>query len=94
MKLSKEEVEHVAMLARLGIDETEKEVFRQQLSQILTSFDSLKTLDAHPHASLSSASIHDPLREDTVVPSLSMERALMNAPKAEAGHFAVPKIMD
>ena len=94
MKLSKEEVEHVAMLARLGIDETETEMFRQQLSQILTSFDNLKMLDAHAQPALSRSSIHDVLREDTIVPSLSMERALMNAPEVEAGNFQVPKIMD
>ena len=90
MEISKDEVQHVASLARLGIDESEIELFSAQLSHILTYFDTLKDMPS----ALSSGSLHHPLREDQVVPSLSRERALMNAPEADGGHFQVPKIMD
>ncbi len=94
MNISNEEVEHVATLARLGIDETEKELFSLQLSQILTSFDTLKHLEPQTQSSLCSGSMYEPFREDEIVPSLSRDQALLNAPEAEAGHFQVPKIMD
>ena len=94
MEISKDEVQHVASLARLGIDESETDLLSTQLSHILTYFDALKDLDTQAQPTLSSESMHDPLREDRCVPSLSRDRALMNAPEAEAGHFQVPKIMD
>ncbi|HIN32977.1 MAG TPA: Asp-tRNA(Asn)/Glu-tRNA(Gln) amidotransferase subunit GatC [Nitrospirales bacterium] len=94
MEISKDEVQHVASLARLGIDESEIELFSAQLSHILTYFDTLKDMDTQAQSALSSGSLHHPLREDQVVPSLSRERALMNAPEADGGHFQAPKIMD
>lgn len=94
MEISKDEVRRVAGLARLGIDDSETELFSAQLSRILTYFDTLKDLDGQPQPLLNDGSMHGPLREDRVVPSLSRERALMNAPEADAGHFQVPKIMD
>jgi aspartyl-tRNA(Asn)/glutamyl-tRNA(Gln) amidotransferase subunit C len=45
MKLTKEEVEHIAKLARLGISEEEKEKFRDQLSSILEYVEQLKEVD-------------------------------------------------
>ena len=45
MKISKEEVEHVAKLARLEFTEAEKEAFSKQLSAILTYVEQLRTLD-------------------------------------------------
>ncbi len=94
MEISKDEVQHVAGLARLGIDESEIKLFSAQLSHMLTYFDVLKDMDAPAPPALGSESMHGPLREDRCVPSLSRDRALMNAPEADAGHFQVPKIMD
>lgn len=45
MKISKEEVEHVALLARMKISEEEKELFAQQLSTILSYIDQLQKID-------------------------------------------------
>tara|TARA_B100000315_G_scaffold258674_1_gene311644 strand:+ start:6716 stop:7000 length:285 start_codon:yes stop_codon:yes gene_type:complete len=94
MKISKDEVQHVAKLARLGIDESETELFSTQLSQILTYFDELNKMDTQGRSPSLSTPLHNGLREDTLEVSLSRERALMNAPEAADGHFQVPKIMD
>jgi len=94
MEISKDDVRRVASLARLGIDESETELFSTQLSRILTYFDTLKEMNSQAQSMLNSESIHNLLRKDQIVPSLSRERALMNAPEADAGHFQVPKIMD
>ena len=94
MEISKDEVQHVARLARLGIDESETALFSAQLSHILTYFDALKEVSAPVQSSSTTCSIHHAFREDTRQVSLPRERALMNAPDADGGYFQVPKIMD
>ena len=95
MKISKEEVEHVAKLARLEITETEKEAFSQQLSGILTYMEQLKSVDTsgvEPTATVLEQT--NVFREDQVRPSLPVGKALMNAPESEEGYFVVPKIIE
>jgi aspartyl-tRNA(Asn)/glutamyl-tRNA(Gln) amidotransferase subunit C len=77
MKISKEEVEHVAKLARLDITAAEKEAFAQQLSAILSYVDQLKgvdTTDVEPTATVLNQS--NVLRDDIVRPSLTTDEAL------------------
>ena len=95
MRISKEEVERVAKLARLEITEAEKEVFDTHLSSILTYMDKLKTLNTdgvEPTATVLEQT--NVLREDKVCPSLPAEKALANAPECENGFFRVPKILE
>ncbi len=94
MEISKDEVQHVASLARLGIDESETELFSTQLSHILTYFDTLKEMNTQVRSPSVPTPMHNVLREDTLEPSLPRERALMNAPATDEGYFQVPKIMD
>ena len=94
MEISKDEVQHVASLARLGIDESETELFSTQLSHILTYFDALKEMNTQVRSPSAPTPMHDVLREDRLEPSLPRERALMNAPATDGGYFQVPKIMD
>ncbi len=94
MEISKDEVQHVASLARLGIDESETELFSTQLSHILTYFDALKEMNTQVRSPSVPTPMHNVFREDRLEPSLPRERALMNAPEADDGHFQVPKIMD
>ena len=95
MKLTRQEVETVAGLARLNLSEEELERFRHQLSSILSHMDELnrvKTEETGPTASLVEG---DPVwREDEVKPSLPQEEALQNAPESHAGFFKVPKILN
>lgn len=95
MQISKQEVEHVAKLARLQITEAEKEVFSKQLSDILTFMEKLKTLntqEVEPTATVLQQT--NVFREDKSRASLPVEKALANAPESEAGHFRVPKILE
>ncbi|MBI3604203.1 MAG: Asp-tRNA(Asn)/Glu-tRNA(Gln) amidotransferase subunit GatC [Nitrospirae bacterium] len=95
MQISKQEVERVARLARLEIAEAETEAFSKQLSSILTYIETLKTLKTdgvEPTATvLEQVNV---FREDKSRPSLPVEKAMANAPESEAGHFAVPKIIN
>ncbi len=95
MKISREEVEHVAKLARLEITEAEKEVFSKHLSSILTYMDKLKTLNTEgvePTATVLEQT--NVFREDKARPSLPAEKALANAPQQSDRFFVVPKILD
>jgi aspartyl-tRNA(Asn)/glutamyl-tRNA(Gln) amidotransferase subunit C len=95
MQISKEEVEHVAKLARLEITEAEKEAFSRQLSGILTFIEQLKKLNTEgvePTATvLEQVNV---FREDKARPSLPVDRALANAPEQSGGFFVVPKIIE
>ena len=95
MQISKQEVEHVAKLARLEITEAEKDTFSKQLSSILTYIEELKSWDTtgvEPTATvLEQANV---LREDQARPSLPVEQAVMNAPDSDGGYFRVPKILE
>jgi aspartyl-tRNA(Asn)/glutamyl-tRNA(Gln) amidotransferase subunit C len=95
MKITQQEVEHVARLARLEMSEQEKELLTDQLSNILTYVEKLNELDTtgvEPTAHV--LDIKNVMRDDIVVESLSRERALANAPEKAAGHYKVPKIIE
>jgi aspartyl-tRNA(Asn)/glutamyl-tRNA(Gln) amidotransferase subunit C len=94
-KLSLEEVEHIAVLARLGLSAAEKETFRDQLSEILDYVEMLNRLDtAGVPPTTSALPLSNAMRPDEVTPSLSTEDALANAPDAEANQFRVQAILD
>ncbi len=95
MNITKQEVERVAKLARLEITEDEKEAFSRQLSSILTYIEQLKGIETtgiEPTATVLDQT--NVFRDDVVRPSLSVERALANAPEADEGYLRVPKILD
>ncbi len=95
MKLSIQEVEHVARLARLALTEEEKELFSRQLSDILTYIQKLKELNTDGVPPTSHVlPLKNVFREDRVRPSLLRERSLSNAPEQEGGFFRVPKIIE
>lgn len=95
MALSRTEVEQVARLARLDLSETEKEMFANQLSSILSYVEQLKTLDTtgiEPTATVLGQVTA--FRDDVVRPSLPVDRAMANAPEPDEGFFGVPKIIN
>ena len=95
MKITKQEVEHVAGLARLELSETEKESLTDQLSNILTYVDKLNELDTKGVEPTSHVlAINNVMRDDAPRESLTQERALANAPDKAAGHYKVPKIIE
>jgi aspartyl-tRNA(Asn)/glutamyl-tRNA(Gln) amidotransferase subunit C len=95
MEITREQVEHVAKLARLAIGEEEKALFARQLSSILTYAQTLNRLDTSSVEPTSHViPIQNVFREDEVRPSLSREQAFANAPDTDGGCFRVPKIIE
>lgn len=95
MKLGRDEVMHVANLARLTFSEEELDRFASQLSEILDYVEQLGELDMEGVEPM--AHVHDivnAFREDAVCPSLPREAVLANAPEAEGGCFRVPKVIE
>jgi aspartyl-tRNA(Asn)/glutamyl-tRNA(Gln) amidotransferase subunit C len=95
MPLSRDEVRHVAMLARLGLEPGDEAYYAEQLSGILEHIDRLQQLDTEdipPTAQV--VEIASRLREDEPRPSLSQAEALANAPAAVNGMFRVPSIQE
>ena len=95
MKLSREEVKRLALLARLGLDKDEVERLREQLSNILENFEILQqvdTTDVPPTAH--SIALENVLREDEAGPSLPADQVLANAPNREEGFFKVRAVLE
>ncbi len=95
MKLSREEVLHIALLARLGLSETEVDKLREQLSNILENFEVLQqvdTTDVPPTAQ--SIPLQNVTRNDEVSDSLPQAQVLANAPKKEGGYFRVRPVLE
>ncbi len=93
--IARQEVEHVAELARLELTPEEKERFSAQLNEILTYVDKLNELDT---AQVEPTSHVIPManvwRDDEVRPSLDRELVLQNAPDASHFFFKVPRIIE
>jgi len=95
LRLSREEVRHIALLARLGVDEDDLERFSVQLSNILENFEILQQVDttdvpptSHPVA------LSNVMRDDEVVPSFAPAEILANAPQEEGGCFRVRAVLE
>lgn len=95
MSLTPEEVDHIALLARLELTTQEKEQYRLQLSSILDHFTVLQKLDTSRIAPASSPlPTRCPLRKDEIKPGLDQHEALRNAPDSTRGQFRVPPVFD
>jgi aspartyl-tRNA(Asn)/glutamyl-tRNA(Gln) amidotransferase subunit C len=91
MAITREEVLHVARLARLDLSEDEIERFQEQLNAILEAVGKVAELDlsdveptAHP------LELVNVWAEDEARPSLTVEEALANAPDRDGNFFRVP----
>ena len=94
MKISKEDVVHVANLARLELSEESIEKFAGQIGEILDHVDSLKRVDTRGVSATSHAiSLTNAFREDDMAEPAGRERSMTNAPESEEGSFVVPKII-
>jgi len=95
MPLSKDEVRHVATLARIGLEPGDEEFYAVQLSGILGHIDRLQQLDTEdipPTAQV--VEVASRLRDDEPRPCLTQEDALANAPASVNGFFRVPAIQE
>ena len=95
MKLSREEVLHIALLARLGLTETEVNRLSEQLSNILENFEVLQQVDTSgipPTAQ--SIPLQNVVSEDKVIPCLPQDQILANAPRKEGDFFRVKAVLE
>jgi len=91
MAISKDEVLHVASLARLELSEDEVERFTQQLGAILDAVGKVSELDLTEVEPLSHPlDLVSVWADDEPRPSLPLEQALANASETEDDHFRVP----
>lgn len=95
MSLTREEVEHIAALARLGLTEAEKDLFAGQLSAILDYVQTLQGLDTEAVPPTTTAiPQQNVMFEDVVEPSSPREDILRNAPDVVDGFFRTRAILD
>ncbi len=95
MKITVEEVAHVAQLARLEITEEEMRLYTDQLNAILeyaARLDSLDTSGIQPTAHV--LPLKNVFREDIKKTCLPLDEVLANAPRAEGGMFRVPPVLE
>ena len=94
MKITKDEVIHVANLARLDIDEASIEKFAGQIGTILEYVEVLNRVDTEGVTPTSHAiSLTNAFREDEEKNNFDRDKALANAPQIEDGNFVVPKVI-
>jgi len=93
--ISRQDVEHVARLARLALGEDELERMRQQLNAILAHIDALRGVDTAGIEPTSHAvPLVNVMRDDVPGPCLPRAEALANAPDAAGDLFRVPRIIE
>lgn len=95
MKISNEEVKHIAKLAKLSLSEEEVEKFSTELGQIAEFVEQLNEVDisgVSPTAHV--VDKKNVFRKDEMKPSFAREQILKNAPSKEAGCISVPKVVE
>ncbi|MHA2788759.1 Asp-tRNA(Asn)/Glu-tRNA(Gln) amidotransferase subunit GatC [Corynebacterium sp. S7] len=92
--ISREDIEHLASLARLALTEEELSTYADQMDTIMDAVSKVSQVNtegvepmSHPH------SIHAPMREDVEIKTLTQEQALDQAPEVEDERFVVPQIL-
>ncbi|HUM15259.1 MAG TPA: Asp-tRNA(Asn)/Glu-tRNA(Gln) amidotransferase subunit GatC [Candidatus Nitrosotalea sp.] len=94
-RISLEDVEHVARLARLDLSAAEKERMRKELDGILSYIDKLRAIDTSGvEPTAHAVPVTNVMRDDTECPSLPQEDMLANAPDRHGELFRVPKIIE
>ncbi|MBI2204334.1 MAG: Asp-tRNA(Asn)/Glu-tRNA(Gln) amidotransferase subunit GatC [Candidatus Rokubacteria bacterium] len=93
--ITRQDVEHVARLARLHLSDDEKERMRVQLDAILAYIDKLTALDIEGVEPTSHAvPLLNVMRDDEPAPSMPQGDALANAPDRAGEFFRVPRIIE
>jgi aspartyl-tRNA(Asn)/glutamyl-tRNA(Gln) amidotransferase subunit C len=93
--ISREDVEHVAALARLGLTDDEIDLMQGQLNRILEAVGQLQAVDTSsvgPTAQV--IALENVMRDDVAGPSMAREAALGNAPRREGPMLRVPVILE
>lgn len=94
MKISKQEVLHVAKLSRLDLSDKDAEKLVRQIGDILDYVDTLNSVDTTGvHATSHAIFVNNAFREDKAMPSMEPDKALGNAPEREDTDIIVPKVI-
>ncbi|WP_280770466.1 Asp-tRNA(Asn)/Glu-tRNA(Gln) amidotransferase subunit GatC [Salipaludibacillus daqingensis] len=94
-RITKEQVRHVAKLARLEFKEEKIEQLAYELDEIISFAEQLNELDTDNVEPTSHVlDVRNVLREDEVKPSLSREETMKNAPDQKDGQFKVPSVLE
>ena len=95
MALTKDEVQHIAALCRIGVTDEELELMAGQLSQVLEMFQTLQGLDTDGvEPTAHSISLDTVLREDKAGKSEPVENILLNAPVSENDLIRVKAVLE
>ena len=95
MKLTREDVLHIALLARLGMTDAEVERFREQLSTILENFEILQQVDTtNIPPTAQPITLQNVVSDDEVADSLPQSQILANAPRKEENFFRVRAVLE
>jgi aspartyl-tRNA(Asn)/glutamyl-tRNA(Gln) amidotransferase subunit C len=95
MKLGREQVQHIAELARLALSDEERLLYQEQLSAILEHFERLQELDTEAISPTATVlPLHSVMRADESRPPFPREDILANAPAHEEGCFRVPAVLE
>jgi aspartyl-tRNA(Asn)/glutamyl-tRNA(Gln) amidotransferase subunit C len=95
MAVTREEAEHIGLLSRLALSDSEIDTFSRQLSQILGYAAQLNELDtSQVEPMYYSVPLENVFREDVCRESLPLEDALGNTARSKGSFFEVPKVAD
>ncbi len=95
MKITREEVKKVGLLARLELSAAEEQLLTDQMDKILQYMEKLNTLDTSNVEPLAHVvDIVNGFREDKIIHRPSTEALLSNAPERQGNFFKVPKIIE
>lgn len=95
MKISREEVLHIALLARLGLTDEEVDRLSEQLSNILENFEVLQQVDTTDiPPTTQSIALQNVVSDDSIAPSLPSNEVLANAPQKEGDLFKVRAVLE
>jgi aspartyl-tRNA(Asn)/glutamyl-tRNA(Gln) amidotransferase subunit C len=95
MAITRADVQHVARLARLGLDDEEITLLASELDHILDAMEALRQLDTSaipPTAQV--IPLRNVMRDDVSRPPWPVEEILLNAPATKDGQFLVPPVLD
>ncbi len=95
MPIDRDQVVHIAALARIGIPEDQLDIYAVQLSNIIEQFEALNELDtAGIEPTGHAGELRAVMRDDEPMESLPPEEALSNAPRREGEFFRVKAVLD
>lgn len=95
MKITDKDLDYVARLARIHIDDEKKEKLTNDMEAVIKFADKLAELDTENIEPIAHAlPVNNVFRKDEVIPSYDREALLKNAPEKDAGCYSVPKIVE